>query len=66
MEVLLFFVLVVAVAFGTWFFRYGFSLLGGNLEPQVPVAPQDVLQEKSPQAVGTVQIQGAGFDTRSR
>ena len=56
MEVLLFSVFVVAVAFGAWFFRYGLSLLGGNLEPPVPVAPRDVPQEKGLQATGTVQV----------
>jgi hypothetical protein len=66
LEVLLFLVFVVAVAFGAWFFRYGLSLLGGNLEPQVPVAPRDVPQEKNPQAAGAVQMRGVGFDTGSR
>jgi hypothetical protein len=66
LEPLLFFVFVVAVAFGAWFFRYGLSLLGGDLEPQVPVAPRDAPQEKSLLAAGAVQDQGVGFDTRYR
>jgi hypothetical protein len=66
LEALSFFVFVVAVAFGAWFFRYGLSLLGGEFEPQVPVAPRDVPQEESPQAAGAVQGQGVGFDTRSQ
>ena len=65
MQVLLFFVFVVAVAFGAWFFRYGLSLLGGDLEPQVPDAPRDVPQEKGPQAAGAVKVRrvgsGAGY-----
>jgi hypothetical protein len=67
LQVLLLFVFVVAVAFGAWFFRYGLSLLGGNLEPQVPgVAPRDVPQEKGSQAARAEQIRGVGFDTGSR
>jgi hypothetical protein len=66
LQVLLLFVFVVAVAFGAWFFRYGLSLLGGNLEPQVPVAPRDGPQEKGPQAARAEQIRGVGFDTGSR
>ena len=66
MEALSLFVFVVAVAFGAWFFRYGLSLLGGDLEPQVPVAPRDVPQEESPQPAGAVQIGGVEFDTGSR
>ena len=66
MQALLFFVFVVAVAFGAWFFGYGLSLLRGDLEPQVPVAPRDVLQDKSPQAAGSAQMRGVGFDTGSR
>jgi hypothetical protein len=56
MQVLLISVFVVAVAFGAWFFRYGLSLLGGDLEPQVPDATRDVPQEKGPQAAGAVQV----------
>ena len=46
LQVLLFFVFVIAVAFGAWFFNYGLSLLGDqssdtDLEPQVPDAVQD-------------------------
>ena len=48
---LLFFVFVVAVAFGTWFFNYGLSLLRANVATQVPDAPQ----EKRPWAAGAVQ-----------
>lgn len=66
MEALLFFVFVVAVAFGAWFFRYGLSLLEGTLEPQVPVAPRDVPREKGPQAAGAVQMRGVEFDTGCR
>ncbi len=58
MQVLLFSVFVVAVAFGTWFFGYGLSLLGAVLEPQVPDAPRDATQEKRPQAAGEVQVGG--------
>ena len=64
MQVLLFSVFVVAVAFGAWFFRYGLSLLGDDLEPQVPDAPREVPQEKGPQAAGAVRVQGVNFDTR--
>jgi hypothetical protein len=66
LEAVLFFVFVVAVAFGAWFFRYGLSLLGGNLEPQVPDAPREVPQEKGPQAAGAVRVPRVGFDTRPR
>jgi hypothetical protein len=66
MQILLFFVFVVAVAFGAWFFRYGLSLLGGDLEPQVPDAPREVPQEKGPQAAGAVRVPRVGFDTRPR
>ncbi len=52
MQILLFLVFGVAVAFGAWFFRYGLSLLGGDLEPQVPDATRAVPQEKGPQAAG--------------
>ena len=64
MQVLLVLVFVVAVAFGAWFFRYGLSLLGDDLEPQVPEAPREVPQEKGPQAAGAVRVPGVGFDTR--
>jgi hypothetical protein len=66
LDVLLFFVFVVALAFGAWFFGYGLSLLGGDLEPQVAIVPRDVPQEKSPQAAGAVRMRGVGFDTGSR
>ena len=66
MQVLLLFVFVVAVAFGAWFFRYGLSLLGDDLEPQVPDAPREVPQEKGPQAAGAVRVPRVGFDTRPR
>ena len=56
MQVLLFSVFVVAVAFGTWFFGYGLSLLGPVLEPRVPDAPRDATQEKRPQAAEEVQV----------
>lgn len=52
MQVLLVSVFVVAVAFGAWFFGYGLSLLRGDLEPQVPDAPQ----EKRPQAADAAQV----------
>ena len=64
MQVLLVLVFVVAVAFGAWFFRYGLSLLGDDLEPQVPDAPREVPQEKGPQAAGAVRVTRVGFDTR--
>jgi hypothetical protein len=64
LQVLLVLVFVVAVAFGAWFFRYGLSLLGDDLEPQVPDAPREVSQEKGPQAAGAVKIPRVGFDTR--
>ena len=64
MQVLLVLVFVVAVAFGAWFFRYGLSLLGNDLEPQVPDAPREVPQEKGPQAAGAVRVPRVGFDTR--
>jgi hypothetical protein len=64
LQVLLVLVFVVAVAFGAWFFRYGLSLLGGDLEPQVPDAPREVPQEKGPQAAGAVRVPGVNFDTR--
>jgi hypothetical protein len=46
LEVLLFFVFVVAVAFGTWLFGHGLSLIGGQSseadpEPRVPDAARD-------------------------
>ena len=41
LQVLLVLVFVVAVAFGAWFFRYGLSLLGVDLEPQVPDAQRE-------------------------
>ena len=66
MQALLFLVFVVAIAFGAWFFRYGLSLLGGDLEPQVLVAPRDVPQEKGAQAAGAVQMRWVGFDTGCR
>ena len=66
MQVLLILVFVVAVAFGAWFFRYGLSLLGGDLELQVPDAPREVPQEKGPQAAGAVRVPRVGFDTRPR
>jgi len=66
LQVLLVLVFVVAVAFGAWFFRYGLSLLGGDLEPQVPDAPREVPQEKGPQAAGAVRVPRVGFDTRPR
>ena len=66
MQVLLVLVFVVAVAFGAWFFRYGLSLLGGDLEPQVPDAPREVPQEKGPQAAGAVRVPRVGFDTLPR
>jgi hypothetical protein len=52
----LFFVFVVAVAFGTWFFGYGLSLLRANLETQVPDAPRDDPQQKRPRAAGAMQV----------
>ena len=66
MQVLLFFVFVVAVAFGAWFFRYGLSLLGGDLEPQVPDAPRDVPQKKGLQAAGAVKVRRVGSGTGYR
>ena len=47
---LLFFVFVVGVAFGAWFFGYGLSLLREqsletDLEPQVPDAPGEVKKD---------------------
>jgi hypothetical protein len=66
LDVLLFFVFVVALAFGAWFFGYGLSLLGGDLEPQVAIVPRDGPQEKSSQAAGAVRMRGVGFDTGSR
>ncbi len=66
MQIVLVFVFVVAVAFGAWFFRYGLSLLGDDLEPQVPDAPREVPQEKGPQAAGAVRVPRVGFDTRPR
>ena len=56
MQVLLILVFVVAVAFGACFFRYGLSLLGGDLELQVPDAPREDPQEKGPQAAGAVRV----------
>ena len=56
MQVLMFFVFVVAVAFGTWFLGYGLSLLGANLEKQVPDAPRDDPQEKRPRAAGAMRV----------
>ncbi len=56
MQVLLVFVFVVAVAFGTWFFGYGLSLLGGDVGTQVPDAPRDAPQEKRPRAAGAAQV----------
>ncbi len=46
MQVLLFFVFIVTVAFGAWFFNYGLSLLRDqssdtDLEPQVPDAQRE-------------------------
>lgn len=71
MQILLFFVFVVAVAFGAWFFRYGFSLVRDqssdtDLEPQVPDAPRDVPQEKGPQAAGAVKVPTVGSGTGYR
>ena len=64
---LLFFVFVVAVAFGTRLFGYGLSLLrGANLEPQVPDAPRDAPQEKDPQVAGAAQVRRVGSSTGSR
>ncbi len=56
MQVLLFFVFVVGVAFGTWFFGYGLSLLRADLETQVPDAPRDAPQEKRQRAAGAMQV----------
>ena len=56
MQIVLVFVFVVAVAFGAWFFRYGLSLLGGDLEPQVPDAPRDAPQEKRQWAASAMQV----------
>ncbi len=61
MQVLLVSVFVVAVAFGTWFFNYGLSLIRDqssdtDLETQVPDALQDAPQEKRPQVVGAAQV----------
>ncbi len=56
MQVLLVSVFVVAVAFGTWFFGYGLSLLRADLETQVPDAPRDAPQEEHPRAAGEVQV----------
>ena len=71
MQVLLFFVFVVAVAFGAWFFRYGLSLIGDqssdtDLEPQVSDAPRNVPQEKGPQAAGAVKVREVGSGTGYR
>ena len=66
MQIVLVFVFVVAVAFGAWFFSYGLSLLGGDLEPQVPDAPRDVPQEKGPQAAGAVKAPTVGSGTGYR
>ena len=46
LQVLLFFVFVVAVAFGAWFFNYGLSIVRDqssetDLEPQVPDAQRE-------------------------
>ncbi len=53
---LLFFVFVVTVAFGAWFFNYGLSLLKANVETQVPDAPRGAPQEKRPRAAGAAQV----------
>lgn len=66
MQVLLVLVFVVAVAFGAWFFRYGLSLLGDDLEPQVPDAPGEVPQEKGPQAADAVKVPTVGSGTGYR
>ena len=66
MQILLFLVFVVAVAFGAWFFRYGFSLLGGDFEPQASDAPRDVPQEKGPRAAGAVKVREVGSSTGYR
>jgi hypothetical protein len=63
MQILLFFVFVVAVAFGAWFFSFGLSLLEADLEPQVSDAPRDVPQEKGPQAAGAVKVPTVGSGT---
>jgi hypothetical protein len=46
LQIVLFFVFVVAVAFGAWFFGYGLSLLRDqssdtDLEPKVPDAQRE-------------------------
>ena len=53
---LLFFVFVVAVAFGAWFFNYGLSLLRADVVTQVPSAPRDAPQEKRPRAAGAARV----------
>jgi hypothetical protein len=57
LQELLFFVFVVAVAFGTWFLGYGLSLLRANLETQVPDAPRDDPQGKRPRAAGAMRVE---------
>ena len=56
LQVLLFFVFVVAVASGAWFFNYGLSLLRADIVTQVPGAPRDAPQEKRPRAAGAAQV----------
>ena len=46
LQIMLFFVFVVAVAFGAWFFGYGLSIVRAqssetDLEPQVPDAQRE-------------------------
>lgn len=46
LQIVLFFIFVVAVAFGTWFFGYGLSLLRDqssdtDLEPKMPDAQRE-------------------------
>ena len=60
MQILLFLVFVVAVAFGAWFFDYGLSLIRDqssdtDLEPQVPEAPGEVPKKDEQEAKAAVQ-----------
>jgi hypothetical protein len=55
LEVLLFFVFVVAVALGVRLFGYGLSLLRADLEPQVPDAPDEVPKKDDQEAKAALQ-----------
>ncbi len=58
MEVLLFFVFVIWIAFGAWFFGYGLSLLRADTEPQVPDTPNEVLEKDDQETKAAAQAQG--------